>query len=32
LDINIGLNNLPNSKLDFKKPREQFELLLKNYV
>jgi len=32
LDINIGLNNLPNSKLDFKNPREQFELLLKKYV
>ena len=32
LDINIGLNNLPNCKLDFKKPREQFELLLKKYV
>ena len=32
LDINTGLNNLPNKKLDFKKPREQFELLLKKYV
>ena len=32
LDINIGLNNLPNSKLNFKKPREQFELLLKKHV
>ncbi len=32
LDINIGLNNLPNNKLNFKKPREQFELLLKKYV
>ena len=29
LDINIGLNNLPIKKLEFKTAREQFELLLK---
>ena len=28
LDINIGLNDMLNSKLDWKKPREAFELLL----
>jgi len=27
-DIQTGLNNLPVKKLDFKTPREQFELLL----
>ena len=32
LDINIGLNNLPNKKLGFETPIEQFELLLKKYV
>ena len=28
LDINIGLNDMPNNKLDWKRPREEFELLL----
>ncbi len=28
LDINIGLNNMPNTKLGWKRPREEFELLL----
>jgi hypothetical protein len=32
LDINIGLNNMPNNKLDWKKPREVFELLLNSYA
>jgi hypothetical protein len=32
LSINIGLNNLPNKKLGFEIPIEQFELLLKKYV
>jgi len=30
LDIQIGLNNLPVKKLDFKTPREQFEFLLRS--
>ncbi len=28
LDINIGLNDMPNNKLGWKRPREEFELLL----
>jgi len=32
LDIQIGLNNLPIKKLDFKTPREEFELLLSECI
>jgi len=32
LDINTGLNNLPNKKLGFETSIEQFKLLLKKYV
>jgi hypothetical protein len=32
LGINIGLNNMPNNKLDWKKPREEFELILNSYT
>ena len=32
LDIQIGLNNLPVKKLDFKTPREEFELLLSECI
>jgi hypothetical protein len=28
VDINVGLNNMLNSKLDGKNPREEFESLL----
>jgi IS30 family transposase len=28
----LPLNNMPNNKLDWKKPREVFELLLNSYV
>ena len=31
-DIQIGLNDLPVEKLDFKTPREEFELLLNEYI
>ena len=32
LDINIGLNDMINSKLNWKKPREEFESLLSIYT
>ncbi|MEA1956146.1 MAG: hypothetical protein U9N02_06590 [Campylobacterota bacterium] len=32
LEINIGLNNIIQNKLDLKRPRKQFELLLKKCI
>ena len=32
LEINKGLNDLPNNKLGWKTPKEQFELLLSKYI